>query len=67
MYIWTGPIKWTKFTRPLAPWLKDPKISKAKNVLDNLRAKSRHLDHSELTARQDYQAARNRYETAIKF
>ena len=62
-----APIKWTKFTRPPAPWLKDPKISKTKNVLGNLRTKSRHLNHSELTVRQDYQTARNRYKTTIKF
>ena len=29
-------MKRTKFTRPPAPWMKDLKISKAKNVLDNL-------------------------------
>ena len=43
------PIKRTKFTRPPAPWLKDPEISKAKNVLDNLRTKSLDLNHSDLT------------------
>ena len=46
-----GPIKPTKFTRPPAPWLKDPEVFKAKNVLDNLRTKSRDLNHSNLTVR----------------
>ena len=40
-----APIKRTKFTHPPAPWMKDPEISKAKNVLDNLRTKSRDLNH----------------------
>ena len=31
-----APMKQTKFTRPLAPWMKDPEISSAKNFLDNL-------------------------------
>ena len=30
-----APTKRTKFTRPPAPWLKDPEISNAKNTLDN--------------------------------
>ena len=50
-----APIKQTKFTGPPAPWLKDPEISKAKNVLDNLRTKSRDLNQSNLTVRQNYQ------------
>ena len=36
-----APMKRTKFTHPRAPWMKDPEIFKAKNVLDNLRTKSR--------------------------
>ena len=43
-------MKQTKFTRPLAPWMKDPEISSAKNFLDNLRTKSRGLNHSDQTA-----------------
>ena len=54
-----APTKRTKFTRPPAPWLKGPEIFKAKNVLDNLRTKSRDLNHSDLTFRQNYQTARN--------
>ena len=60
-----APMKRTKFTRPPAPWMKDPEIFKAKNVLDNLRTKSRDLNHSELTIRQNYQSARNRYKKTI--
>ena len=56
-----APIKQTKFTRPPASWLKYPEISKAENVLDNLRTKSRNLNHSELTVCQNYQTARNRF------
>ena len=56
-----APIKRTKFTRPPAPWLKDPEISKARSVLDNLRTKSRDLNHSDLTVCQNYQTARNCY------
>ena len=51
------PIKRMKFTRPPAPWMKDPEISKAKNVLDNLQTKSRDLNHFDLTFRQNYQSA----------
>ena len=61
-----APIKQTKFTRPLAPWLKDPEISKAKNVLDNLQNKSRNLSHSDLTVCQNYQTARNCYKKTIR-
>ena len=61
-----APIKRTKFTRTLTPWLKDPEISKTKNVLDNLRNKSCDLDHSDLTARQNHQNARNRYKKIIR-
>ena len=61
-----APIKRTKFTRPPAPWLKDPEISKSKNVLDNLRIKSRDLNHSDLTVRKNYQTARNRYKKTIR-
>ena len=61
-----APIKRTKFTRPPATWLKDPEISKAKNVLDNLRTKSHDLNHSNLTVRQNYQTAGNRYKKTIK-
>ena len=43
-------MKQTKFTRPLALWMKDPEISSAKNFLDNLRTKSRDLNHSDQTA-----------------
>ena len=46
-----APIKRKKFTRPPAPWLKDPEISMGKNVLDNLRTKSRDLNRSDLTVR----------------
>ena len=53
------PIKRMKFTRPPAPWMKDPEISKAKNVLDNLQTKSRDLNHFDLTFRQNYQSAGN--------
>ena len=60
-----APIKQTKFTRPLAPWLKDPEISKAKNVLDNLQNKSRNLSHSNLTVCQNYQTARNCYKKQL--
>ena len=60
-----APIKRTKFTRPPAPWLKDPEISKAKNVLDNLRTKSRDLNHSDLTVCQNYQTARNCYKKQL--
>ena len=42
-------MKRTKFTRPPAPWMKDPEISKAKNVLDDLQTKSRDLNHFDLT------------------
>ena len=45
-----APMKQTKFTRPLAPWMKDPEISSAKNFLDNLRTKSRDLNQSDQTA-----------------
>ena len=45
-----APMKQTKFTRPLAPWMKDQEISSAKNFLDNLRTKSRGLNHSDQTA-----------------
>ena len=55
-------IKRTKFTHPSAPWLKDPEISKAKNVLENLRTKSCDLNHSDVTVRQNNQTPRNRYE-----
>ena len=58
-------IKRTKFTRPPASWLKDPEISKAKNVLDNLRTNSRDLNHSDLTVRQNYQTTRNRYKKQL--
>ena len=61
-----APIKRTKFTRPPAPWLKDLEISKSKNVLDNLRIKSRDLNHSDLTVRKNYQTARNRYKKTIR-
>ena len=44
-----APIKRTKFTRPPVRWLKDLKISKAKNVLDNVQTKSRDLNHSDQT------------------
>ena len=60
-----APIKQTKFTRPLAPWLKDPEISKAKNVLDNLQNKSRNLSYSNLTVCQNYQTARNCYKKQL--
>ena len=59
-------IKRTKFTRPPAPWLKDPEISKAKDVLNNLRTKSCDLNNSDLTVRQNYQTARNRYKKTIR-
>ena len=60
-----APIKQTKFTCPPAPWMKDPEISKAKNVLDNLRTKSYYLNHSDLTVCQNYQSARNRYKKQL--
>ena len=60
-----APIKRTKFTPPPAPWLKDPEISQAKNVLDNLQTKSRDLNHSDLTVRQNYQTARYRYKKQL--
>ena len=56
-----APIKRTNFTRSPAPWLKDPE-----NVLDSLRTKSRDLNHSDLTVRQNYQTARNRYKKSIR-
>ena len=61
-----APIKRMKFTRPPAPWLKDPEISQAKNVLDNLQTKSRDLNHFDLTVRQNYQTAKNRYKETIR-
>ena len=60
-----APKKRTKFTHPPAPWMKDPEISKAKNVFDNLRTKSRDLNHSDLAVRQNYQSARNRYKKQL--
>ena len=54
-------VKRTKVTRFPALWLKDPEISKARNVLDNLRTKTRDLNHSDLTVHQNRQTARNRY------
>ena len=61
MYIWR-----CSFNDPPAPRLKDPEISKAKSVLDNLQTKSRDLNHSDLTVRQNYQTARNRYKKTIR-
>ena len=58
-----APIKRTKFTRLPAPWMKDPEISKSKHGLDNLRTKSRDLNYSDLTVRQNYQSARNHKKT----
>ena len=51
--------------RPPAQWLKYPKLSKAKNDLDNLRTKSRDLKHSDLIARQNDQTARNCYKKQL--
>ena len=61
-----APIKRTKFTRPPVPWMKHPEISKAKNVLDNLRIKSRDLNRSDLTFRQNYQTEKNLYQKTIR-
>ena len=46
--------------------MKHPEISKAKNVLDNLRIKSRDLNRSDLTFRQNYQTAKNLYQKTIR-
>ena len=54
-----APTKKVKLTRPPAPWMKDPEIIVAKNHLGSLRNTSRDLNHTELSARQSYQAARN--------
>ena len=52
------PMTRVKFTCHPAPWMKDPKISKAKNVLVNLQTKSRDLNYSDITVRQNCQSAR---------
>ena len=44
-----------KVTRPPAPWMKNP------NHFENLRNTSRNSNHTEPSARQSYQAARNNY------
>ena len=54
-----APTKKVKLTRPPAPWMKDPEIIVAKNHLGSLRNTSRDFNHTELSARQSYQAARN--------
>ena len=59
------PTKKPKFTRPPVPWMKDPKIIIAKNHLENLRNTSCDSNHTELSARQSYQAARNNYKKTI--
>ena len=56
-----APTKKVKLTRPPAPWMKDPEIIVAKNHLENLRNTSRDSNHTELSASQSYQAARNNY------
>ena len=50
-----APTKKVKFTRPQAPWMKEPEII---NHLENLRNTSHDLNHTEPSARQSYQAAR---------
>ena len=60
-----APMKRPKFTRSLAPWMNDPKIFKAKNVLDNLWTKPRNFSHSHLTVCQNYQNARNHYKKQL--
>ena len=55
------PTKKVKFTPPPALWMKDPEIISAKNHLENLRNTSRDSNHTDTSARQSYQAARNNY------
>ena len=61
-----APTKKVKFTRPPAPWMKDLEIISAKNHLENLRNTSRDSNHTETSARQSYQAARNNYKKTIR-
>ena len=61
-----APTKKMKFTRPPAPWMKDPEIYSAKNILENLRTTSRDLYHSDPNTRQSYQTARNNYKQIIR-
>ena len=61
-----APTKKVKFTRPSALWVKDPEIISAKNHLENLRNTSRDSNHTESSARQSYQAARNNYKKTIR-
>ena len=61
MYIQSCSNQKVKFTRPPALWMKDPEIISAKNHLENLRNTSRDSNHTDTSARQSYQAARNNY------
>ena len=61
-----APTKKVKFTRPPVPRMKDPEIVIAKNNLENLRNTLRDWNHTESSARQSYQAARNNYKKNIR-
>ena len=56
-----APTKKVKFTRPPAPWMKDPEITSARNHLENLQNTFDDSNHTEPSALQSYKAARNNY------
>ena len=62
-----SPVKKVKFSLPAAPWMRDPEIIEAKSHLENLRNTSHDSNHTELSAHQSYQAARNNYKKNIRF
>ena len=60
-----APIKKVKFSRPPAPWMKDPELLKAKKHLEHLRRlkNTNGTDSNELS---DYQKSKVRYKKLIK-
>ncbi|XP_057310275.1 uncharacterized protein LOC130648252 [Hydractinia symbiolongicarpus] len=59
-----APLKRCKFTRPPAPWMKDPSIVSSKLKLDELRSELKSCDDRE--AKHEYVETRNKLKKAIK-
>ena len=59
-----APIKKIKFTRPPAPWMKDPELVTAKKHLWHLRS-LKNANETDSNALSDYQKSKVRYKQLI--
>ena len=59
-----APLKHSRISRPIAPWMKDPEISQARLELEQQRLAAK--DTNEFEVRLNYQRKKNQYKRTIK-